>query len=329
MKTDKVRDIDDYKGTVKDAVIVTASSNEYFPWLLNMIGSIQRNYPGHPPIFVYSIDLRKSYINELRSICGVTVKRIPPFVSHWNRCYTWKPWVMNDVPGRIVYFLDAASEVLRPLTEIFEFIDKDGCFCVSQISFKYLLRDITPQDLLERLGLDMDFCKEREYFGSGNFGFKKGTLYHNCVKEVLELAKEGWTLGWSSGEQNRNKGHGACDIVRDCKVFRHEQTLLNLLFYQKCGNFKIHDENRYAGFLSRDLHPGQLVWNSRKKNKELIYLNKLRYKNPLYIFEFLINRFHFLKMGIGLQKYKQSAIYRRLIHPVYNTIFLRRKNPGR
>ena len=46
--------------------------------------------------------------------------------------------------------------------------------------------------------------------------------------------------------------------------------------------FKIYDERRYGAFQSRYEHPRQLVWNSRKWNRDLKYLRSIRYgKRPV------------------------------------------------
>jgi len=291
-----------------DVAIVTASTNDYYPWLLNLIGSIQNNFPGHPSIFVYDLGMLASFVKELEALEGVTVKKIVPFVPYWKACYAWKIYILNKISAKIVYFLDAASEVLRPLTEIFEIIRQEGYFCVSQkhagrLSF---LESITPKDLLDQLNLNEDFCKDRIYFGSGNFGYKKGTAYHGVIKNALDLTKGGWTLGWSANEQFRNHGSNRCQIIRNCETFRHEQTLLNILFYKNFGDFKIHDENKYAAFKGRYEHPEQLIWNSRKWNNDLKYLSCLKYSkkptvaimlNRIYcLWQITIGRQHFIWM---------------------------------
>ena len=183
--------------------IATAADKNFAPWLLNFIGSIQSNYPNYPQIYIYDLGLGKSFLKELNSIKNVTVKNIPPFVLHWRACYTWKTWILNDIPGDIVYYIDSATEILKPLDEIFEIINTLDYFIVSQSSFGDPLNIIVSTDLLKRLNLPQDFPKNKEYFWAGGFGYKKNTLAHRLVKEMLNLAIEGWTLGWSKSEIHR------------------------------------------------------------------------------------------------------------------------------
>jgi len=257
--------------------IATAASNNYFPWLLNLIASIQQNYPDHPPIYVYDLGMRTVFIDELKAIQGVVVREVPPFVPHWRACYTWKFWVWNDAPAENICYLDAGVEVLKPLAGIFAAIQSDGYFCHNESSWGYSLADIVPGDLLLRLGLNSSFCKGRSYFNSGVFGFRRGTTYHACIRDGVELAKEGWVLGWSKSEQHRNRGKDTCAIVRDCVLFRHDQTLINLLFYKKNPALELQEEALFAYDKKAEMAEKQIIWHPRRNNKELRYMDRLQY----------------------------------------------------
>jgi hypothetical protein len=289
--------------------IVTASSDSYFPWLLNLIGSVQTNYQGHPQIFVYDLGMCKSFVRELKAIKQVSVKEVPPFVPHWRSCYTWKLWVLNDVPAHNVYYIDAASEVFRPMTDIFQTIERDGYFCAGQLSFGFLLNDIVPSDLLQRLGISTDFCHNLEYFAAGHFGYRKETVYHKSVKKALDLAREGWTLGWSAKEQYRNTGTDFSEILRNCRLFRHDQTLLSLIFHKEHGEIKMQDEKTYAGHSCTKFRPEQVIWASRKRNRELRYINSILYEKKPYSIMYL-NRLSCMLILIyeGLKKCFHSSL---------------------
>ena len=138
-----------------------------------------------------------------------------------------------------------------------------------------------PVALLDYLGLPVDFCDGREYFWAGGFGYKRGTKYQECVEEALLLAKEGWTVGWSQMEQFRNRGIDYSENIRSCPVFRHDQAILNVIFYKRCNSFKIHSENIYGGYLSPSLHAGQVIWASRRANRRLSFIKSLKHRKKL------------------------------------------------
>jgi hypothetical protein len=277
----------------KEKTIVTASSDEYFPWLLNLIGSIQANYPNYPKIVVYDLGLRAAFLRELKSVENVEVRKIAKFASFWRSCYTWKLYALLDAPGELIYYLDAGSEVLKPLDEVFNIIDSAGYFCVDNkfLLEKAYLKEIIPPDLLKRLSLDRDFPGERFYFSAGNFGYKKNTLSHESIKEAFDLAKEGWTLGFSKDEIYRSVGTDRTTVIRDCKIFRHDQTLLNTVFYKNLGDLRLYSGDKYCGNL-KNMHPDQLIWNCRRhRNKLLAYWNKLHYNNKNWLL-FQLNRWY-------------------------------------
>jgi len=288
---------------MKEAVIVTASSDEFFPWLLNLIGSIQNNFPDHPPIAVYDLGLKKSFVKELRAIKDVEVFMVPPFTPFWRSCYTWKLYALKNAPAKIIFYIDAGCEVLKPLDEIFRIIDKEGYFCIDQryCGEDSYLKEIIPEDFARRLGIKnlKEFCGDKLYFCAGIFGYKRGTRYEDYVSEVFDLAREGWSIGWSLCEMHRNIGRDKTDVIRDCRLFRHDQTVLNAVFYKHLNNLKLHDNTKYAD-LNRYSHPEQLIWASRRTNRTLKYLSRIIYSNNRIFARF----FHGLYCLFLMNKYK-------------------------
>ena len=115
-----------------DKAIITSASNKFFPSLINLLGSIKKNYPNHPKIFVYDLGLFWMFRKELEQIENVEVLNIPHFCKFWRSCYTWKTYILSHPLSDLNFYLDAGTQILRPLDEIFLEIEKDGYFAVSQ-----------------------------------------------------------------------------------------------------------------------------------------------------------------------------------------------------
>lgn len=270
--------------------IITACSNRFFPSLLNLLGSIKANYPNHPKIYVYSLGLLPILKNELKNIECVEVIDMPHFCLFWNKCYTWKPYIFNNPLSELNLFLDAGSQVLRSLDEMFEQIKENGYFTVSQGG---KLEEIVPQEYKTLLNLKEGF-EQSIYIGSNIFGFKKSDKKMQVlISKIYEEALCGLCLGFSTEEQFRNKGKNKTFFIRGCKTFRHEQTLLNIKMVNEFGNFKINDLNKYAGLQSPHEHAEQVIWSLRRNYKKLDYAEKTFKKNK-EIKKLILNLFFIL-----------------------------------
>jgi len=256
--------------------LITAASNRFFPSLLNLIGSIKANYPDHPKIYVYSIGLLTVFKNELKQIDNLEVIETPHFCLFWRKCYTWKAYIFNQPLGELNLFLDAGNQVLQPLDEMFDQIEKNGYLAVSQGG---QLEQTVPPEYKKILSLKSGFEKE-PYITSGIFGFKSSNEIISQVRdEVYQAALSGMCLGYSPSEQHRNKGKDKTFFIRDCQTFRHEQTLLNILLRKYLGDFKINPINKYAGWQSPHEDPKQLIWNLRRNYIKLEYAGRVFKKN--------------------------------------------------
>jgi hypothetical protein len=86
--------------------IITSCSNKFFPAVINLIGSIKNNYPDHPPIFVYDLNILKIFKKELETIKNVKVIQMPKFCVHWESCYTWKTYIFQHSLAESNLYLD-------------------------------------------------------------------------------------------------------------------------------------------------------------------------------------------------------------------------------
>ena len=266
--------------------IITSASNKFFPSLINLLGSIKANYPNHPHIYVYDLGLFYTFRKELESMPEVTLLKIPHFVPFWRSCYTWKTYILNTPLADLNFYLDAGNQVLRPLDEIFEEIERDGYFAVGQ---GVLLEDITPKEYKNIFNLEQNDYKT-PFITAGIFGFKKDSTVSHLTENLYNLAISGLCLGFSKEESWKNKGVNKNIFVRNCKMFCHDTTLLSLVLKEGIKNLKSHDIYKFGGANSKQDHPDQIIWNLRMNYVNLDYLRPKRYINTLIVKIFILIR---------------------------------------
>ena len=159
---------------MKNTCIITSASTKFFPSLINLLGSIAKNYPNHPDVYVYDIGLFFTMRKELESISWVHVLDVPHFVPHWRACYTWKTYILNTPLAEHNLYIDAGCQVLRPLDDVFTKIESQGYLAVSQ-GLTVNIQDITPQEYLDMYHLSPEDAKA-EVITAGIFGCKKDAV---------------------------------------------------------------------------------------------------------------------------------------------------------
>jgi hypothetical protein len=122
-------------------------------------------------------------------------------------------------------------------------------------------------------------------FGAGLIGFDKRSVANQAINEVLARTVEGWNLGRSVQETRRAYDRS---VIRNCEVFRADQTLFNLSFRKYYGKeLLLRDELRYCGLGGPADHARQYLWYARRKRESLIYFwQPLGKRGPM----FLVNR---------------------------------------
>ena len=275
--------------------IITSASNKFFPSLINMLGSLNVNYPNHPPIFIYNLGLSFMFRQELRQIEGVILLDIPHFVPHWRVCYTWKTYIFVNPLAELNLYLDAGTQILRPLNEMFDVIDKDGYFAVHQ---GVKNKEIIPSDYTEKFDVQNSTLEDYS-ITAGIFGFKKNGSVSHQLEDMHEASKEGYCLGFSQEEIWKNKGVNKTEFIRDCPKFRHDTTLLSIFLRKDNLDFRAHEALMYAGWMSPHDHKNQAIWNVRMNYKTLDFLTPhilhknfsfISYINRIYIYAFLLVR---------------------------------------
>ncbi len=289
---------------MKTRAIITSASNKFFPSLLNLLGSIKHAYPNHPPIYVYNLGLLPNFKREISSIEGVRLIDVPAFVPFWRSCYTWKPYIFKHPMADLNFYLDAGCQVLKPLDGIFDAIDRDGMFLIYQGG---TLGDITPASYIKMFGIQPDLFGLQNLH-AGIFGFAKGGKAQPAIDWIYQAARAGLALGFSPAEAWRNKGVNKNPFWRDCTLFRHDMTLLNIAFRTLYGvGLSVHSEEQFAG--GRDAHPEQVIWQMRLGYSWLPFLH-LRALHKGFSSVTLFNRLivHTMILGKNLNLYVKKRL---------------------
>jgi hypothetical protein len=257
---------------MENKAIITAASNKFFPSLLNMLGSLNTNFPEHPDVFVYDLGLSYFFRKELKQIPWVKLIKMPEFAPFWRSCYTWKTYALSHPLAELNLYLDAGVQVLRPLDDYFSVIDKEGFLAVGQLT---PLEDITPLEYRKLFPINEEYYNS-QCITAGIFGFKNNSTVTPILNELYSAAVAGLALGFSIAEQHRNRGANKTPFIRNCKIFRHDTTLLSLLMRKEFKDFVIRDCAQFAGSQTDHDHPKQYLWNMRLNYTKLGYISANR-----------------------------------------------------
>lgn len=227
---------------IKDKLIITGASESFGPSLLALLGSLTLNWPEHPPILVYDLGMDKETLAVLDEN-QIEVRKVPAFVAHWRKHFTWKVWCWNDAPARDVLWLDSGVVILEPINDLFEAIAQLGYFISPTY---YLLNDTATDAACIGSGVDIEFRNGKMTFNGGVIGFRKEGIVGDIVQKALEIA---------SVEEY---------IKSTIPLGRHDQAIFSLLIHKHIPFPIMLDTMVYAGWESPRQVWGQKVWQHRR-----------------------------------------------------------------
>jgi len=235
------------KKTVHDPpgarMIITAASASFGPSLLALLGSLNLNWPNHPPVRVYDIGLDEATLKVLQKN-NVNVVKVRSFCDHWRKHFTWKIWCWNDAPARKVLWIDSGVVILQPVNEVFDALDALGYFAVPTY---HLLTENASENACDGCGVSPGFREGKMTLAGTFIGFRKEGIVGDIIKEALKLALI---------EKN---------IASTEKMHRHDQALISILLYKNFQQVVMADGTVYCGWLSPQQVPGQKVWVHRRE----------------------------------------------------------------
>ncbi len=259
--------------------LFVSGADERYGWhLLNLLGSVHANARDFDGIVAYDLGLSPRQRQLVGAIRGVELRTVPEFVPHWSQGFTWRTWIFTHLEADVLFWLDAGATVLRSLAEPLQQVAERGYFVVGQ---GHRVRPMIPSDYFELYGIG-DEVAEREAIAGGIIGFRtSGSFYDEVVVPMYEDSVAGRNLGFSAGEVeklNRGIAYQENPIIRDCPLFRPNQTLLNIHFYKRVADPVVNDVRKYGGWETADDHPEQLIWSHRRRG-DYRYLWRVPYRS--------------------------------------------------
>ena len=242
-----------------DLVIVTASTQQYFPRLRNLIGSIHFWEP-KLKIIVYDIGLTPELVDEVMTWKNVELKefdfgKYPPYVSFiWN--FAWKIFIIGQEMEHhpIVVWLDSGVELRHPLVSIRYFLERDGFFSTTMEKRQHITGRSTMQETFDRMkdyGIEeLEHYDERNIkktpFCSGYvMAFDQSEASKSTLKYALKCASDEACISpKGANADNHNFDQSAITIAAYASglshACEHENIIIDTEFFEKAT----YDETR-------------------------------------------------------------------------------------
>jgi len=267
-------------------ILNTAFSSSYFLRALNLIGSIYKNSPTIDYIYIWDLGLKKNELLILKSLSKVVIKSVPVFSEHWRQCYSWKLYILKHTPCDIVYYIDASSTILQDISHIYDYIEKYDYFSIGQ---GHNMEIQTPNEYWSLFNIST-LHKGDEVIAACNFGFKRNSILSEVIDFSYEMMLKGYNLGHSLSEINRNKSPEI--IIRNCHIFRQDQTILNLAIRKVIKHPFLNDKYLYGWPYTKVSSSKQIILNNRGlRTKEIWYISKY---NNFRLIEYIALYFAFI-----------------------------------
>ena len=227
----------------------TACDSRYFLNLLNLIGSIHDVcFKNLGEIVVFDLGLTEQQIEQLRKIAKVSVHKIkhsnPKLlkyfkVSNFGKTvpgwYAWKFVVLEQALELFPYvlWLDSGTTILKPLDDLFKYIQQSGYFLCTMGDEKFYNQFSHPikwgtteyvKKEFELLSSEKKWILDQEPLLSGLIGISRKAL-----KYLVEpLCKYAENLKLFEDHGTAPNGFGTA---------RHDQTILSIFFLFKWFNY--------------------------------------------------------------------------------------------
>jgi hypothetical protein len=270
-------------------VFASGADVHYGYHVINLVASLQANSNIFDRIVVFDLGMSEHQRRWLRAAPAIELREVPPFVPHWNRGFTWKPWAWLQLQGGTVVWVDAGSTILGSLSPMVDQVGERGYFLVSQGG---RVSDILPQSYFELYVLPSAYA-DRPYAAAGILGFRRGSaFFEQVLLPTYEDCLHGRNLGFSAGEvraKNRGLQSGPVDAIHDCAHFRWDQSVLNAHLLRALPTAVFGDPDEYGGWRSPRDHPQQRIWNHRRRGS-LTYAQRLQIPWPVRIRWYIAGR---------------------------------------
>lgn len=225
----------------------SGANSTYFPQLLNLIGSIHRiNFETLQEIAVFDLGLNSNEIDHLKTIQKVTLHKLeqtnPDILTPFSRLgwFSWKPVAIKQALDRFPYVLwvDAGTVVLRPLDDLFAYIDHHGYF-LSTIGdetindvVQHPLRYGATKNVIDTFDLnspEKNWILSQELIMGGLLGVSRSKkIYNNFVMPLYTFAHD-----IKNFEDDGTTPNGYGTAMHDQTLITIQTYLNSLLFHRQ------------------------------------------------------------------------------------------------
>ena len=220
-----------------DRYFCTAADKVFFDHLLNLTGSIHgSNFDDTREIAVFDLGFTNEQRQILSGIEKVQVYQVelthPDLLKHFATLpkekkmvrgwYAWKPVVIKQALDMFPYvvYLDAGNVVLKPLGDLFKYIQKNGYFLI-QDPYRFCVGDHCTTHVKNKFKLNTSqyaWISKAPNIQASMQGLNK-TMFQSYVLPMYELSKD---LKNFEDDGSAPKGFG---------WGRHDQTLFGIHAY--------------------------------------------------------------------------------------------------
>jgi lipopolysaccharide biosynthesis glycosyltransferase len=196
-------------------ILITGANDMFTESLLTLISSVHKHsIDSIETIIVYDLGLSENSYQRLERLQKVMVKRIPDEEKHKYPMLNdissrfHKIWSLNDARshGQNILWLDAGVMCLRDITHMYEIIERDGIFMVTD---QHLNRNYTHRKCAEIMEASESEMNDKQ-LSAGIIGYSKGGRYQNVFEEAFKYGTLGCTMG-------------------DTENHRHDQSVFSIL----------------------------------------------------------------------------------------------------
>lgn len=246
-------------------ILNTSSNHIFFTRALNLIYSTLSNDKSVNEFIVWDLGLSNWQVKYLERIPNVSVQIPPKDNPNWDKCFSWKAHVFNAASSGLFLHLDAGNEVQSDISHIFKTIKEEGFFFIDQGHF---LVDIIDDELLRMYPNLLDKLDSCLVISAGNIGINTSNLKGSTLVRDFELlVLLGLNMGYSTSEEQ--KYSDVSNFIRNCRLFRHDQSVLNALIYSS-STPRYHPHNIYASTTLDNC----IIYNNRARRYKYIYHNR-------------------------------------------------------
>jgi hypothetical protein len=217
----------------------TVADNQHYDRLLNLIGSIHSvDFENLQEIAVFDLgftEKQRKALGRMKKVKVYQVEKTHPDLLKYFKAsdggrlirgwFAWKPVIIKQSADMFPYFLymDAGTTVLRPLDDLFDYIQENGSFLMSIAPHtieKRITQPVVEKIILQQSKEDQEFIMSKNAFmiDAGLQGFSPA-VYENYILPMYNLT---YDLSLFEDDGSSSLGFGAG---------RHDQTVFSIYVY--------------------------------------------------------------------------------------------------